>query len=29
MRLSALIPCAVLIAALPLSAQNFATHPCT
>jgi DUF4097 and DUF4098 domain-containing protein YvlB len=29
MRLSALIPCAALIAVLPLSAQSFSTHPCT
>ena len=29
MRLYALIPCAALIATLPLAAQSFATHPCT
>jgi hypothetical protein len=28
MRLSALIPCAALLATLPLSAQSFSTHPC-
>ena len=28
MRLSALIPCAALLATLPIAAQNFATHPC-
>ena len=28
MRLSALIPCAALIATLPLAAQSFSTHPC-
>jgi DUF4097 and DUF4098 domain-containing protein YvlB len=28
MRLSALIPCAALLAVLPLSAQSFATHSC-
>jgi DUF4097 and DUF4098 domain-containing protein YvlB len=29
MRLSALIPCAALLAVLPLSAQNFSTKPCS
>jgi DUF4097 and DUF4098 domain-containing protein YvlB len=29
MRLSAVIPYAALLAVLPLTAQNFATHPCT
>ncbi len=28
MRLSTLIPCAALLAVLPLSAQSFSTHPC-
>ncbi len=28
MRLSALAICAAVLAVLPLSAQNFSTHPC-